>query len=345
MRLAFCLLLLQDRGWLEELKEAARRGDALKAASIRESCADVKEARVIRNLLLLVSLSDSKEAAALLADLAQYLEAPTAETALALKSAASFWLALRHSEIDPSTLGLVSVSEGRWATPDGAILEQIQKSQSDDEIEKLSRKGSVEVKYAAALALLKRSHFEKASRILSAIRKTEHIEVLLEALKPFKACTGCRGSKKVTCAMCGGDGESEVICPQCDGAGKVKLKQVGGSDGIKNRNGNQPVNVRVPGGEIVSVRPGETVCPTCVYTARQRKIPCTICAGTKIVQCQKCRWVKGSIEDIGKLEPCSNCDSTGFASAKVLHPCLFCKGAGAFLIPAAAPHVKAGPTR
>ncbi|HLG42819.1 MAG TPA: hypothetical protein VI643_05595 [Planctomycetota bacterium] len=206
------------------------------------------------------------------------------------------------------------------------------------ELEKRSAK-TFEGDYLRVVGMLR--SMEKDPSLVQKIKSTlgglkanapEHCEALLDALKPYGTCTSCRGSRRVSCTMCSGQGEVEMLCPHCKGTGKIKLKDLGGSDVVKGRAAGSGASVRTPSGEIVSVGADETICPTCIYQARKKKQKCAFCEGAKTVACQRCKWVKMTLDSLAKTEPCKNCAGKGFGFAKILSPCAFCKAVGLFLI-------------
>jgi len=353
---------------IDELKEFCGSGEPERADSIRKVLLEHKDAaakspiRAVRSVLTLLTTADKKDAVAMMTALGLYLDRAGdlrdgkkgIEAALSIKSEASMWLALGHLDqllaagTDASAyvakLKLETMSEGRVGTPDGRLLDQVRKIQDGGEIEKISaRAKGFELKYYAAIAYLKQiskghEYVDKASRTLSSARKLSepHIDALLDSLKAFKPCSSCKGSRKIACFACRGSGKREIVCGQCSGEGTIPWDdRIEKSDKRKQIDG------------ILGLPKGKSYCPSCLGRpdTKKRSEPCAFCETKAFVECQRCKWQKLTLETVGKLQPCENCDSSGFQFSKVMHPCAFCKGLGEFLVPSAASDAVVGPLR
>jgi hypothetical protein len=356
------------RDWLDEIKEFCASGDLSRADSIRRDLAESKDAairgpvRAIRSVLLTIATADRKEASAQIAALAAYLDkagdlrdpATGLTAAGTVKTDASLWLSLGHLDqllaaggdgsAHAARLKIDSLSGGRFATPDGRLLEQIRKISDGGEIEKIAaRAKGNDLKYYAGVAYLKQlekdyGNVDKASRVFASIRKGSeaHVDAILSVLKTFKSCASCKGSKKIACFACKGAGKREVVCPQCHGNGTIAW-----DSRIEKSDKRKQID------QMLGLPQDKSYCPTCITRKEvtRRTDPCAFCEQKGFVECQRCKWQKATLESVGKLQPCENCESTGFLFSKVLHPCSFCKGLGEFLIPNADSSVTVGPVR
>lgn len=371
---AVCLLPLagpaQDnrRDWIDELNEICASGDPARTESIRRDLAENKDAAIrgpvcaIRSVLLAIATGERRDAAAQIAALGAYLDKagdlrdPNTglAAAAAIKTDAALWLALGHLDqmlagagdvsAHAARLKLESLPGGRLATSDGRLLDQIRKISDGGEIEKIAaRAKGNDLKYYAGVAYLKQlekdyGNVDKAARVFASIRKGSdpHIDAILSVLKTFKPCASCKGSKRIACFACKGAGKREVVCPQCNGNGTIAWDSK-----IEKSDKRKQID------QMLGLPQDKSYCPTCITRkdVTKRTDPCAFCEQKGFVECQRCKWQKATLESVGKLQPCGNCESTGFGFSKILHPCAFCKGLGEFLIPNADSSATVGPMK
>lgn len=355
---AAILGMAQDSGWIDKCKTI----EPSKADSIRAELGDLKTqtglVRATRAILLEASRRGPKGEAlikALSAHFSKLGDKPDHRQALAAALASAgdeaFCLAMGHAEellasgedaaklAEPLKKFKVRASDGVLASEEGSALAQIKKSTDLAEIEKIALKAACpELAYVAAILALKGGDVERAGKLLAPLKKwsPEHVEHLLDTLKQFKPCTTCKGTKQVVCQACNGTKKREIVCPECGGVGSIRWDP-----------GMAKTPLREQNDKALGLPKDRSYCPSCLNRPEYKKqtVDCKACDAKGVVQCQRCRWQKVSIDAIGKFEPCKGCAGSGFMFEKIQHPCAFCKGLGSFLIPLACPDKKVGPVQ
>lgn len=345
------LLFTQDSNWIDRCASL----DPAKAETLRVELAegDGKSGllRAVRAVLLEASRRGDRGGPMLKALSAHLQKFSTDRDHRKGLSAESTLLALGHLDEllntggDPKGLASelsrlrVTASGGQVATRQGAALAELRAAAQPEELGKTAAGAfGPEISYTAAILLLKQGDVQSALGLLLSLRREfpDHANCLLSALKDFKPCAACKGTRKVPCQACGGKRWRAIVCPQCDGAGHIAWN---------------PNVAKDPGREAADKPRGfgadRTYCPTCVSSPqyKARRTRCDGCDKTGSVVCQKCRWQKFELDSICTLEPCKNCDKSGSMFVKILHPCAFCKGLGEFVIPREAPEKRVGPAR